>query len=194
MVRRLRSLDMPSRYREQTASRNRDVEAQPGILKMSPLFSFTRALLPRHLREERPITRSWWNNASLKERENALRRLHGFKAKQARFLAESNYSEVFGDRNPMAKKKKAKKKKNSRKRVTRRPRRRATRRNTRRPKVKIRYRTRVVYKTRRRRTRKARKANPRRQNLKLGLTLNKREKTKLARLLRAATGKRVRVQ
>jgi hypothetical protein len=164
---------------------------------MSPLFSFTRAFLPKHLREERPITRSWWTNASLKERENALRRLHGFKAKQARFLAESGYSEVFGDRNPMAKKKKTKTKKRSKKRVTRRRRvvrRRATRRNTRRPKVKIRYRTRVVYKTRRRRTRKTRKANPRRRNLKLGLTLNKGQKTKLARFLRAATGKRVRVQ
>jgi hypothetical protein len=66
--------------------------------KKNALFSFTRAQLPRHIREERPITRGWWQNASLKERERALMTMHGFKKKDAGFLASSSYSDVWGEK------------------------------------------------------------------------------------------------
>lgn len=71
--------------------------------KRNDIFGAIQSQLARHrVSHPKPVSREWWRNASLRDREKALKKSFGFKVRDARFLASGSFSEVFGDRqNPM---------------------------------------------------------------------------------------------
>lgn len=160
------------------------------------LFSFHRGMLPGHLRAAGDVGRRKriaWNRLSrAKRRKVAL--AAGISERIADVWAKIRWDDIpegwkdallsnlGAARNPMAKKKKSVKKR------TTKPRRKPIKRA-----VKTPWKRKTRKKQNARRRRRVTRSNPRRRELKLNLTLNKQQKSRLASFVRRVTGRRVKV-
>jgi hypothetical protein len=164
--------------------------------KKNALFSFHPAMVPRRTRVS---ARRHTRKATARSTPSMGMRLsQAERLKEERLLRE--IAKLGRRGNPVAKKRKSRKKrqpaalarywakkrkkKNARRKVRSVKRRRPVARRRRRPVA----RRRVV------RRRRSVTRNPKRRTLRLGLTLNTKQKRRLASFLRSATGRRVKVQ
>lgn len=142
----------------------------------------------------KPTSRVWWHDASVSDREKALKKSFGFKSKEARYLATGSFSDVFGDRNPslkgttMATKNKVKKRKTAKRKkvAVRRPKHRNSRPRRRRtaPRKPVAKRRRPRKQNSRRRTNRVTWPFP----------VTPQQKKKLGPWLGRITGRRVKVK
>jgi hypothetical protein len=198
-------VDLPKRFRQLGPTINRGTEIENGLVQVKKKNSIS-SWLKEKIRERRvrkpkklpgkPTSRVWWADASVPDREKALKKSFGFKTKDARYLAQGSFSDVFGDRNPslkgtstMATKKKAKKRKPAKRKKAVRRRKPTARRNSR-PRRRTAPRK-PVTKRRRRRAQNSRRKPAR---ITWPFPVTPQQKKKLAPWLGRITGRKVRVK